>query len=181
MPDRSDHALALASRSRIALLTGDCEAAAQLAAQGVVNADSTRGRMDALSVQISANRRMGEAAIAQEAYGHLTTAITATGARVFGCLLSDDDHLALGGDSVRTASSSDTREIFPAAVPGVKLTNQQRLILSRLADGRTLTQIGIEQRLSYNTVKTHARGLYKLLNASSRDEAIARAYDGGLL
>jgi LuxR family maltose regulon positive regulatory protein len=42
-------------------------------------------------------------------------------------------------------------------------------------------EIGATLYLSQNTVKTHTRGIYRKLQASSRSEAVARARDAGLL
>ena len=54
-------------------------------------------------------------------------------------------------------------------------------VLRLLATELTQRQIGQQLYLSLNTVKTHARGIYRKLGASSREQAVARAEALGLL
>ncbi|WP_307381611.1 response regulator transcription factor [Microbacterium sp. W4I20] len=61
------------------------------------------------------------------------------------------------------------------------LTARQVLVLQGLDQGLTLRQIGARQHLSVNTMKTHAKALYRRLGVNNRDEALARAHDLGLL
>ena len=51
-----------------------------------------------------------------------------------------------------------------------------RLLRSEL----TLREIAGALRVSQNTVKTHLRGVYRKLDATSREEAVARGRDLGL-
>jgi len=45
----------------------------------------------------------------------------------------------------------------------------------------TLREIGQELFLSTNTIKTHTRAIYRKLGATTRAEAVERAYEAGLL
>jgi LuxR family maltose regulon positive regulatory protein len=54
-------------------------------------------------------------------------------------------------------------------------------VSGRLAQGRTVQQIADNSVLSYNTVRTQQRSLYRKLGTSSRSEALARARAWGLL
>ena len=45
----------------------------------------------------------------------------------------------------------------------------------------SLRDIGAELFVSLNTIKTHTRNIYLKLGAGSRDEAVARARELGLL
>ena len=54
-------------------------------------------------------------------------------------------------------------------------------ILRLLASALTQREIGAELYLSLNTIKTHTRNIYLKLGAGSRDEAVARARELGLL
>lgn len=178
---RREHAMNLVARARLSLLIGDYASAAQLAAQAVERATWPRTRMEALAVQTAANVHAGEIPVAREAYGHLAAAITSTGSTLVAHTLSPAVHDAVGGECAPRDSGSISREIFPVLAESVRLTAQQRLVLTGLASGATLREIGAEQHLSHNTVKSHVRALYARLGATSRDQAIARAYEEGLL
>ena len=54
-------------------------------------------------------------------------------------------------------------------------------MLEQLARGRTIQQTADELVVSYNTVKTQQRSLYRKLDANTRIAAIARARHVGLL
>ena len=60
-------------------------------------------------------------------------------------------------------------------------TVAELLVLRLLPSDLTLRQIGDELYLSHNTVKTHARNLYRKLGAANRVEAVRRAAEVGLL
>jgi LuxR family maltose regulon positive regulatory protein len=73
-------------------------------------------------------------------------------------------------------------DVQRAAPPLVEQPSPSELaVLRLLATELTQRQIGNELYLSLNTVKTHARGIYRKLGASSREEAVARAEALGLL
>ena len=64
---------------------------------------------------------------------------------------------------------------------GVTLTERELTVLQRLEGGRSEREIGRELFLSFNTVHTHVKAVYRKLGVSSRAEALARARDRGLL
>ncbi len=61
-----------------------------------------------------------------------------------------------------------------------KLTDRERSILRLLRSDLTQRQIASEIYVSFNTMKTHTRSLYRKLGASSRREAVDRARELGL-
>jgi LuxR family transcriptional regulator, maltose regulon positive regulatory protein len=61
------------------------------------------------------------------------------------------------------------------------LTERELAVLRLLPTGMTQREIGATLFLSENTVKTHTRGIYRKLAASTRDEAVAHARSAGLL
>jgi len=73
------------------------------------------------------------------------------------------------------------RDIFPVIADRVRITPQQHVVLTGLERGLTVRQIAAESHLSTNTVKSHARALYRRLGVTTRDEVLARAYETGLL
>jgi LuxR family maltose regulon positive regulatory protein len=61
------------------------------------------------------------------------------------------------------------------------LSPSERAVLRMLPSGLSQREIGAELFLSVNTVKTHCRNIYTKLHAGSREQAVARAHDLGLL
>ncbi|MGM7699094.1 helix-turn-helix transcriptional regulator [Microbacterium sp. A84] len=73
-------------------------------------------------------------------------------------------------------SSSHVRLRFASApVTLVELTGKESEVLSALARGHTPMQIAANTNTSLNTVRTHVKGIYRKLGASSRAEALAIA------
>lgn len=72
----------------------------------------------------------------------------------------------------------------PAPEPqplAVSLTERERQVLDGMARGRSNAQIGVELFLSEDTVKTHARRLFRKLAAHDRAHAVAEGFRHGLL
>ena len=64
---------------------------------------------------------------------------------------------------------------------GEPLSDRELAVLHLLATELTQREIGRELYLSLNTVKTHVRNIFRKLEASSRDYAVSRARERGLL
>jgi LuxR family transcriptional regulator, maltose regulon positive regulatory protein len=64
---------------------------------------------------------------------------------------------------------------------GEPLTERERDVLRMLQGTLSLRDIGRELYLSPNTIKTHARALYRKLGVSDRQEAVARGHELGLI
>jgi LuxR family maltose regulon positive regulatory protein len=58
---------------------------------------------------------------------------------------------------------------------GEELSEREVVILRLLAAGLTKPEIARELYIAYNTVKTHTRTIYRKLDASTREDAVARA------
>jgi LuxR family maltose regulon positive regulatory protein len=54
-------------------------------------------------------------------------------------------------------------------------------VLQLLPTQKSLRTIAADLYVSHNTVKTHTRSLYRKLAASTREEAVQRAREAGLL
>jgi LuxR family transcriptional regulator, maltose regulon positive regulatory protein len=68
-----------------------------------------------------------------------------------------------------------------AALPGQDLTERELAVLRLLPSAMSQREIGAALFLSQNTVKTHTRGIYRKLAATTRREAVAAARAAGLL
>ncbi len=71
-----------------------------------------------------------------------------------------------------------------ATVEGVRrlaLTERELQVLRGMADGKSNAEIGRELFVSEDTVKTHARRLFRKLSARDRAHAVAAAFRAGLV
>jgi DNA-binding NarL/FixJ family response regulator len=68
-----------------------------------------------------------------------------------------------------------------AASAGPALTERERAVLALIATGATNREIAAELHLSPHTVKEHASGLYRKLEARNRADAVLRAQRLGIL
>ena len=68
----------------------------------------------------------------------------------------------------------------PAAA-SEELTERELAVLQLLPSGLSQREIGTALYVSQNTVKTHMRGIYGKLGASSRRQAVTRGHELGLL
>jgi LuxR family maltose regulon positive regulatory protein len=74
-----------------------------------------------------------------------------------------------------------TRETFSADVVVVSLTDRESEVLRELHSGKTLKEIAKSHYVSLDTVRSHRLSLYRKMDVHSRDEAIMRAREWGLL
>jgi LuxR family maltose regulon positive regulatory protein len=65
--------------------------------------------------------------------------------------------------------------------PGEELSERELDVLRLLATPMTQREIGDALYVSLNTVKTHAKSIFRKLDAASREEAVARARERGLI
>jgi len=73
------------------------------------------------------------------------------------------------------------RPIQAASSAAVLLSSREIEVLVGMANGYTNSEIGRALYLSEDTVKTHARKLFKKLGSRDRAHAVRLAYEGGLL
>ncbi|MCI3278807.1 LuxR C-terminal-related transcriptional regulator [Streptomyces cylindrosporus] len=77
--------------------------------------------------------------------------------------------------AVLAAVPRDGRGRQGPVTPAEALTEREHAVLVRLQEDVPLRQIGTELFISHNTVKSHARAVYRKLGVSSRTEALHRA------
>ena len=95
----------------------------------------------------------------------------------------DEAEAATGGEPAEAA-----RPTAPAApTPGPRaagplgLTERELQVLLGMADGKSNAEIGRELFVSEDTVKTHARRLFRKLGARDRAHAVAAGFRAGLV
>lgn len=76
------------------------------------------------------------------------------------------------GPAQRAEAQAPRPDATPDA-PHVELTKRELEVLSGMSHGRSNAQIGAELFLSEDTVKTHARRLFRKLGAADRAQAVA--------
>jgi LuxR family transcriptional regulator, maltose regulon positive regulatory protein len=71
----------------------------------------------------------------------------------------------------------------PATVAkaGAALTDRELTILRMLPAPGSLRELAADLFVTLNTLKTHLRAIYRKLGAESREEAVIRAREGGLI
>jgi LuxR family transcriptional regulator, maltose regulon positive regulatory protein len=82
---------------------------------------------------------------------------------------------------IKVEDAADPRSAAPAAVGADELSERELTVLRLLASQLSLREIGNELYVSLNTIKTHTRSIYAKLRVGSREQAVARARELGLL
>jgi DNA-binding NarL/FixJ family response regulator len=75
-----------------------------------------------------------------------------------------------------TTVRSTVREVAP-----VQLSMREMQVLTGMSQGKSNAQIGRELYLSEDTIKTHARRLFRKLGAKDRAEAVATGFRRGMM
>lgn len=77
--------------------------------------------------------------------------------------------------------TSQSGPIRPGDTSVPLLTNREEQVLKGMSDGRSNAQIGDDLSLSEDTVKTHARRLFRKLRVSDRGHAVAEGFRQNIL
>jgi DNA-binding NarL/FixJ family response regulator len=123
------------------------------------------------------------ATVAEDAEG--VARAVAGGAR--GYVVKDATREEMAAAVVHVLSDAEWRRSAPAprAVEGVgqvpPLTEREMQVLTGMGRGRSNAEIGKELFLSEDTVKTHARRLFRKLGAADRAQAVAIGFRWGLV
>ncbi|WP_433080722.1 helix-turn-helix transcriptional regulator [Dactylosporangium sp. CA-139114] len=91
--------------------------------------------------------------------------------------------VGMPGARVTGAGVPQQRGDVPGEPPRrrVELTERELQVLRGMADGKSNAEIGRELFVSEDTVKTHARRLFRKLGARDRAHAVAAAFRAGLV
>jgi DNA-binding NarL/FixJ family response regulator len=93
-------------------------------------------------------------------------------------------HALQGADLVEPSlrRALTTREpVRGGAVPAATLTERELQVLTGMSQGKSNGQIGRELYLSEDTIKTHARRLFRKLGVNDRAQAVALGFRRGLV
>ena len=150
---------------------------------GVGGLEATRrlvaAHPEAKVIMLSAadDREQVAAAVSHGARGYLLKDVSHEElcAAVESALLGND----LVEPSLRRALSG--RESLRNAPPATTLTERELQVLTGMSQGRSNNQIGRELYLSEDTIKTHARRLFRKLGVNDRAQAVALGFRRGLV
>ncbi|MDR2293385.1 MAG: response regulator transcription factor [Prevotellaceae bacterium] len=77
------------------------------------------------------------------------------------------------------------RQILYGEIPSQpayeKLTSSERLVLHEIAKGKTTKEIAYEQNLSFHTINTHRKNIFRKLEINNVHEAIKYALRAGII
>ena len=85
-----------------------------------------------------------------------------------------------GGASPLAGSAPTTVRSTVPETPQVSLSMREMQVLTGMSQGKSNAQIGRELYLSEDTIKTHARRLFRKLGAKDRAEAVATGFRRGM-
>jgi DNA-binding NarL/FixJ family response regulator len=85
-----------------------------------------------------------------------------------------------GATPMAGTAPTTVRSTVPAA-PAVALSMREMQVLTGMSQGKSNAQIGRELYLSEDTIKTHARRLFRKLGAKDRAEAVATGFRRGMM
>jgi DNA-binding NarL/FixJ family response regulator len=81
----------------------------------------------------------------------------------------------------RRHSSAQMKAVRREPAPGVELGERKREIIAMLARGLSYDQIGLALDISINTVRSHVREIYEVLEVSTKVEAVMAAVERGII
>jgi DNA-binding NarL/FixJ family response regulator len=85
-----------------------------------------------------------------------------------------------GASAMAAAAPTTVRSIVPET-PQVSLSMREMQVLTGMSQGKSNAQIGRELYLSEDTIKTHARRLFRKLGVKDRAEAVATGFRRGMM
>jgi LuxR family maltose regulon positive regulatory protein len=184
----SRHPLLRVGQARLALLAGDPAGAQRLANDSAWSRGATTHQnQDMLIIHAIAAQRRGDLPVASQALHRAATAARNTGAlRAFatvprGELIQLAEHVPAAQQLLHHPRLTAAQDVFPSAVTLVQLTDREHRVLEKLAEGLTVQEVANALVVSYSTIRTQQRSLYRKLGVDSQPDALARARQWGLL
>ena len=86
-----------------------------------------------------------------------------------------------GATPLAGSAPTTVRSTVREAAPAVALSMREMQVLTGMSQGKSNAQIGRELYLSEDTIKTHARRLFRKLGAKDRAEAVAIGFRRGVM
>jgi DNA-binding NarL/FixJ family response regulator len=86
-----------------------------------------------------------------------------------------------GATPLNASAPTTVRSTVREAAPVAALSMREMQVLNGMSQGKSNAQIGRELYLSEDTIKTHARRLFRKLGAKDRAEAVATGFRRGIM
>nr|WP_319946867.1 response regulator transcription factor [Blastococcus carthaginiensis] len=86
-----------------------------------------------------------------------------------------------GAAPLAGSAPTTVRSTVRDSAPAVALSMREMQVLTGMSQGKSNAQIGRELYLSEDTIKTHARRLFRKLGAKDRAEAVATGFRRGIM
>ena len=86
-----------------------------------------------------------------------------------------------GAAPLAGSAPTTVRAAVRETTPTVALSMREMQVLTGMSQGKSNAQIGRELYLSEDTIKTHARRLFRKLGAKDRAEAVATGFRRGMM
>jgi LuxR family transcriptional regulator, maltose regulon positive regulatory protein len=179
-----EHELLDVARARLLLLAGDFDGALHLVESRVEA--SIGATLDLMLIRAVAQRRQDRSDLARRSFEAAVELAGADRLFAFACVPRDDlVELIRQSPTTQTLLSDDVLAVLPTAFPArvsvVELTRQEQTLLAGFAAGKRVGELAAELYLSPSTLLSHRRNLFRKLQASSPEEALAAAAELGLL
>lgn len=169
--------LTTAARARHSLMTGDAAGALALSVAGLHDT-ATFGRVDLAAIAAVSLLHLDRTPEATSSFGQALELARSRGVVAPFALLPRRDLEALC--ALVPAATEVLGKVLDSPVSVervdvVRLSGRERLVLAELARTSSVQQIAEKLFVSVNTVKSQLRSIYRKLDVSSRDDALAEA------
>lgn|GEM_PF-3408944 len=174
-------------RARLALLSGDAAEALRVSSDvGWERNTSHRLRHEMLLIRVVAAYREHDPSALDLLSRAVTGSVMSGSIRPFTTVPRADlaelaEQLPAAAELLADARLVHAREIYPTSIELVSLTPREQEVLERLVLGQSIRQISISLHVTYSTVRTQQRSLYRKLGVATQPDAVTRARQVGLL
>ena len=169
------------ARARLALVEGRPSDALRVLSKKALRSASPRERSDAAALRTAALLRSGNAGLAAEESTTLAAVLSEYGLTLPLTLLPPEHLEEVRAELARQGLRVEVSSVLPSTTRAVPLSPRERVVLEALMTEMPLPAIADLLNVSPNTIKSQLRSLYRKLDVSGREEAVATALARGLL
>jgi LuxR family maltose regulon positive regulatory protein len=164
-------------RARVALAESRPRDALQILGRGDGSTATSRVKAEATAIRTAAMLRIGSIRAARHEAQNLGALLYDRGLRMPLALLPPADvhpvHDILRSETPYEIDAVES--VLHESLASAPLTDRELVVLKELASDKSLTMVAGGLGVSHNTVKTHVKSIYRKLEVSTREEAVAVA------